>query len=145
MSQSHVMFRVGGQPFAIASASVHAIHDELTLQPVGGTQNWFLGLAVADGVLLPVTDLGRYLKLAPATGRTLRINPELGVGALRVDEIIGVDKTVSANRDSELPKALQTNADLFTHSLSANTGEHWVLDVPRLLQSARFTDIGVPA
>lgn len=145
MSQAHVMFRAGGQSFAIASSLVHAIHDELTLQSVGDTKNWFLGLAVADGVLIPVTDFGSYLKLSPASGRTLGISPDVGVGALRVDEVIGVDDTATMVSDAVLPQELQANADLFTYSLNAKTGEHWVLDVPRLLQSKRFVDIGVSA
>ena len=145
MSQAHVMFRAGGQLFAIASSSVHAIHDELTLQSVGDTKKWFLGLTVADGVLVPVTDFGSYLKLAPASGRTLGINPDVGVGALRVDEVIGVDDTATKMTDGVIPQELQANAELFTYSLDASTGEHWVLDVPRLLQSKRFVDIGVSA
>lgn len=139
------MFRAGGQSFAIASYCVHAIHDELSLQSVGDTKKWFLGLAVADGVLIPVTDFGCYLQLAPATGRTLCISPDIGVGALRVDEVIGVDDTATKVSSAVLPQELHANADLFTYSLEASTGEHWVLDAPRLLQSKRFVNIGVSA
>ncbi len=150
MSQAHVMFRAGGQSFAVASSNVQAIHDELSLQSVGDTKKWFLGLAVADGVLIPVTDLAGYLKLGQASGRTfsgrtLGISPEVGVGALRVDEVIGVDDTATKVSDAVLPQALQANSNLFSYSLEASTGEHWVLDVPRLLQSKRFIDIGVSA
>ncbi|MEE9332837.1 MAG: chemotaxis protein CheW [Granulosicoccaceae bacterium] len=145
MSQAHVMFRAGGQSFAIASSIVHAIHDELALQAVGDTQKWFLGLAVADGVLIPVTDFGSYLELPPASGRTLSLSPDVGVGALRVDEVMGVDDTATKASNAALPLELQANAPLFTYSLNTSTGEHWVLDVPRLLQSKRFVDIGVSA
>ncbi len=143
MSQAHVMFRAGGQSFAVASSLVHAIHDELVLQSVGDTKNWFLGLAVADGVLIPVTDLGSYLKLSPSSGRTLSISPDAGVGALRVDEVIGVDDTATMVSDAVLPLELQSSSELFSCSLDTKTGKHWVLDVPRLLQSKRFVDIGI--
>jgi|GEM_PF-838365 len=142
---AYVMFRVGGHSLAMASNHVQTIHDELSIQAVGDTKSWFLGIAVADGALVPVTDLGRYLQLAQASGRTLGISPDVAVGALRVDEVLGVDDTAAKKMDAALPPALQDNAGLFSYALDASTGEHWVLDTPRLMQSPRFIDIAASA
>lgn len=143
MNEAHVLFRAGGHSFAVASTAIGAIHDDLPIQQVGDTREWFLGLAVANGELLPVTDLGMYLGLVASSGRTLGINADLGMGALRIDEVIGVDKQPKVIDKANLPQALQSFAMLFNYALDAESGEHWVLDLPRLLQSETFINIGV--
>lgn len=143
MNEAHVLFRAGGYSFAVASTAIGTIHDDLPIQEVGDTRNWFLGLAVANGELLPVTDFGQYLGLAASTGRTLAITADMGLGALRIDEVIGVDKQPTIVDKPTLPQALQSFAMLFNFALRAESGEHWVLDLPRLFQSETFINIGV--
>ncbi len=142
MSEAHVLFRAGGHSFAVASSAIGAIHDDLPLQEVGDTRDWFIGLAVAHGELLPVTDFGKYLGLAASKGRTLGINADLGMGALRIDEVIGVDKQPTVADTATLPQQLEPFAMLFNYALDAESGEHWVVDLPRLFQSETFISIG---
>ncbi len=137
-----MLFRAGGHSFAVASTAIGTIHDELALQEVGDTCDWFLGVAVANGELLPVTDFGKYLGLACSTGRTLGINAEVGLGALRIDEVIGVDKQPNVIENATLPGELESFAKLFNVSLNTDSGEHWVLDLARLFQSEKFINIG---
>ncbi len=145
MTEPFILFRAGGLAFAVASSAIRSIYDDINIQAVGDTHHWFLGLAVADGELLPVSDFGAYLALKKCTGRILGINPDVGVGALKVDEVIGVDKQAQRDEHATLPSELLEHKALFNFALSSESGTHWVLDVPRLLQSEQFINIGEPA
>lgn len=115
-SNDHILFNAGASKLCVAAASVHCIHEGLMTQAVPDTQPWFAGIAVVDGRLLPVTDLGAYLDGIPAVGRVLELNHKLGMVGLRVDDIINV----SGDYDEQ---------------------EYQLVDVAELVQSARFLDI----
>ena len=97
----HVLFEAGGLALAVPADAVQAIHDELPLQRVEGTRAWFLGLAVADGRLLPVTDLGAWLGVRASGGRTLQLHADVGIAGFRVDVVYGLsDADASVSEDA---------------------------------------------
>lgn len=108
-------FSVDDLYLCAAASSVHCIHEGLAIQQEAGTQHWFLGLAVVEGRLLPVTDLGAYYGRSPSSGRVIEVVHKLGSVGLRVDEISGV--TSEPNREYQL------------------------IDITQLVQSEQFLDI----
>jgi len=136
---SHVLFRAGGLPLAAPANAVQAIHDELTIQPIEGTQPWFLGLAVARGRLLPVSDLGAFFNQTPSAGHTLQVNPTIGIAGLRVDNVLGIteDSPVRQPIASRAPG----NAAMSAWKISRDATDHRVVDIAMLLQLPRFLNI----
>lgn len=148
----HVLFEAGGLALAVPADAVQAIHDELPLQRVEGTRPWFLGLAVADGRLLPVTDLGAWLGRRASGGRTLQLHVDLGIAGFRVDVVYGLsdaDTDVSAERDAgavagkgggtvsrEGPDGVLTPL-----TIDEDGRQHRIVDLAGLLQSPEFLDI----
>lgn len=137
--QRHVLFEVGGRAFAVPADTVQRIHDELALQRVDGTRSWFLGLAVADGRLLPITDLGAWFGLRAASGRILQVHPDVGIAGLRVDVVHGLS-------DAEVVSDAADNAEVLVEPLTVQSihqdgREHRVIDVAGLLRSEAFLDI----
>ena len=140
----HVLFEAGGLALALPADAVQAIHDELPLQRVEGTRPWFLGLAVADGRLLPVTDLGAWLGLRAAAGRTLQLHPDVGIAGLRVDTVYGLsraDADVAANEDVADAPGASGEAALTALTIVEDERRHRIVDLAELLQSPRFLDI----
>ena len=152
----HVLFDAGGLALAVPADAVQAIHDELPLQRVEGTRGWFLGLAVTDGRLLPVTDLGAWLGLRAAGGRTLQLHPGVGIAGLRVDTVYGLSE---ADADATVPDAdaapreaaprlvpePDADAALTGRTIVEEGRQHRVVDLAALLQSPRFLDIAAGA
>lgn len=139
----HILFKAAGLKLAIESQFVRAIHEQLPVQTVAGTRNWFLGLAVADGKLLPVTDLGAFSGMRGCAGNTLELVTEGTVAALRVDEVTGMSDVQVIDKSTELPcsKALAQQL-AFTGDTVRNKGDvHQVFDVSALVQSAAFVNI----
>ena len=156
MSQPrHVLFEAGGLPLAVPADAVQAIHDELPLQRVEGTRPWFLGLAVADGRLLPITDLGAWLGLRAAGGRTLQLHADVGIAGFRVDTVYGLsdaDADIESDDDDEVRAdgrdavAPRTRHGVLTPMIIVEDGrQHRILDLAGLLQSPAFLDIGADA
>lgn len=115
-SDEFILLRADNLKLCVAASSVHCIHDALSTQAEAGTQTWFAGLAVVEGRLLPVTDLGAFYNAKPTSGRVLEVAHSLGIAGLRVDEVLGV-------------------ADSYDENL------HQFIDVAQLVQSAKFLDI----
>lgn len=113
-----IFFRVDDLYLCASAASVHRIHDGLVTQREPGTQGWFLGLAVVEERLLPVTDLGAYYERPPSTGRVIEVAHELGRVGLRVDEVYG--------QSSERPGA---------------TDDYQLIDIAQLVRSEQFLNI----
>ena len=111
----NVYFSVDNLNLCVSASSVHSIHDGLNTQREAGTQSWFLGLAVVEGRLLPVTDLGAFYGKKPSAGRVIEVAHQLGRFGLRVDEVHGVA--------SEMAREYET------------------LDIAQLVQSDQFLDI----
>ena len=152
----HVLFEAGGLPLAVPADAVQAIHDELPLQRVEGTRAWFLGLAVADGRLLPVTDLGAWLGLRSAGGRTLQLHADVGIAGFRVDTVYGLsdadaDVEADGNGDGEAGgygppsdgRSVGGGDDgvLTSMTIVEDGRQHRIVDLAGLLQSPAFLDI----
>lgn len=129
---------------AVPANFVKSIHESLPTQPVAGTLEWFLGLSVANGKLLPVTDLGLFLDRQASQGVTLELEPDMAVAALKVDEVMGVTE-MQARGDVDTPtmdaKLQSTRLLLTGESVDHKGGLHRVLDLPALLQSSAFVNI----
>lgn len=144
----HVLFDAGGLALAVPADAVQAIHDELSPQRVEGTCSWFLGLAVADGRLLPVTDLAAWLGRRAAGGRTLQLHPDVGIAGLRVDTVYGLSEAgadaaahESTGEHDAVPGTPDEGAVLSALTIVEEERQHRVVDLGALLQSPRFLDI----
>ena len=143
----HVLFDAGGLALAMPADAVQAIHDDLAPQRVEGTRGWFLGLAVADGRLLPVTDLAAWLGLRAAGGRILQLHPDVGIAGLRVDTVYGLSESgadIAAHEPEEAGDEVPAHgaeAALSALSIVEEARQHRIVDLGALLQSPRFLDI----
>lgn len=139
----HIILMAGELPLAISATAIHSIHDGLRVQSEPDTQPWFLGLTVADGRLLPVTDLGALLNGKASHGRIIEVAHSVGLAALRVDSITGVCRAE--------PQTLEAPVDFPASGLSSNMSiydnsvNYFVMDVAELVHSAPFNAIGLSA
>jgi len=140
---SHILVSAGGLSLAIESACVHCIHDGLKTQSEEGTQKWFLGLAVADDRLLPVTDLGAYLNHGSSLGRVLEVTKRLGLAGLKIDEVHGVSNKAPTPLDKEFSVATQTEPALQALSIEEDGVRYQLLDIVQLMQSSRFLHVAL--
>lgn len=145
IEHSHLLFSAGGISLAVDSAAVHCIHDGLATQAEDGTQEWFLGIAVADERLLPITDLGAFLHGKACEGRVVEVARNLGIAGLKIDEVHGV------SRNEPDPSSVSAEAKEHDWPLQAlainDLGQCYpILDIAALLQSSRFLNVEhVPA
>ncbi len=58
-------FSAGGRSLALPASAVERVLEVPATHRVPGTPAWFAGLAVLAGRLLPVTDLGAWLRALP--------------------------------------------------------------------------------
>ncbi|MFK7853715.1 MAG: chemotaxis protein CheW [Granulosicoccus sp.] len=136
----HLLFNAAGLNLAAPAEAVKAIHEKLDVQPVAGTKRWFAGLAVANGKLLPVTDVGVYSGRRSSTGRTLELDPAAGIAGLRVDNVVGLS-------DSPVSDAGQTQPsgyDILTLTgrvIVQDEHSYQIVDIAALVQSAAFLNI----
>ncbi len=138
--QSYILFNAGGFALAADSASVHCIHDDLTIQPEDNTVDWFLGLSVADDRLLPITDLGIFLKGYASIGRIIEVARHFGVAGLKIDEVHGVSKKqpVQLESDRTAPEVSSPLKSVAVNDL----GRHYqLIDITSLLHSSRFLNV----
>lgn len=139
----YLLFVAGGLELAAPSDLVEAVHDQLGVQAVAGTCGWFRGLAVAHGKLLPVTDLGAFATKRSSSGRTLELNPAVGMVGLQVDSIVGL----SHAEVSEVPLSnaeqsqQETGLRLSERAIVHGSSLHRVLDLASLVQSPEFLTI----
>lgn len=147
-SLEYILFVAGEIPLATPASSVRCIHDSLQIQSEPGTHEWFLGLAIADSQLLPVSDLGAYLTGKASLGRIIEVSRSIGLAALRVDVVNGVSRAK--------PIAVAEPADVTLDSTASfdSTGsyvvrdkeqEHRVINLTQLLLSDRFNTIAKPS
>jgi chemotaxis signal transduction protein len=134
----HILFNAGGLALALPSSHVHAIHDGLSFQSVSGTVDWFLGMAVADGQLLPVSDLGSFFQQRASTGRIIEIARHFGIAGFRVDTIDGVSRNPGIAGSSVSDSRFLTDV-----KVSENNIDYQVVDIASLMQSARFLNIAL--
>lgn len=136
----HLLFNAAGLNLAAPADAVKAIHETLDVQPVAGTKRWFAGLAVANGKLLPVTDVGVYSGRRSSTGRTLELDPAAGIAGLRVDNVVGLS-------DSPVSDAMQTlspgydTLTLTGRAIVQDEYSYQIVDIAALVQSAAFLNI----
>lgn len=138
-SSAHLLFKVAGTFWAVDVTSVHKVHDQLSIQTVPGTHSWFLGLAPVDGQLLPVTDLGAWLKSSPADGPVLHLTANLGSCGLRVENIMGT-QTIPIT-PSAFNAAHTLMAGALPEVIRVDGTDFRVVDMSLLAQSPAFVAI----
>ncbi|MBX2885491.1 MAG: chemotaxis protein CheW [Granulosicoccus sp.] len=142
MSQ-HLLFDAAGIYLAAPAKYIKSLHEGLTVQPVAGTKAWFLGLAVVTGKLLPVTDVGAFYGRRACVGRTLELEPSVGIAALRVDQVFGF----TDNEPTEIAAGAQhvaendENLTLTGQVIVDSQRVFRILDLVELVQSSDFIDI----
>ncbi len=138
--RSYILFNAGDLALAVDSASVHCIHDDLSIQSEGNTIDWFLGLAVADERLLPITDLGRYLNGNPSYGRIFEVARQFGIAGLKIDEVHGVSKKHPERLESN-QTVVEDSSSLKSVAVSDLGRQYQLIDIASLLQSSRFINV----
>jgi len=118
---------------------VQAVHDSLDVQQVAGTKQWFKGLAVAEGKLLPVTDLGEFLGQRSATGHTIELSESVGIAGFTVDEVFGLSDAVAERQD--VVESSPANMVVTPWIIRDSERVHRVLDVAAMMARPAFTDI----
>lgn len=163
---NHILCSAGGLDLAFNSEHVHCVHESLVAQDEQGTHDWFLGLAVAEERLLPVTDLGQYLQGEQSTGRVIEVARELGIAGLKIDEVHGMSQSlpktpgaksfakvvarklamggVLQNEDDadELYDDVLSDDSPIVNSVIAEQGKQYhLLDLAKLMRSQRFLNV----
>lgn len=144
MSMRHLLFEASGLFLAARADLISTVHENLRVQPVAGTRHWFRGLAVAQGKLLPISDLGTFCGLRCCDGHTLELSESAGMCGLQVDRVIGLSSRQVVDvplDDAELPFSSDDNLALGTRAIIQQERVHRVLDVAALLQSPVFLNI----
>lgn len=139
----HLLFDAAGMKLAVPSKQIKAIHEPLSVQAVNGTCNWFAGLAVVNGKLLPVTDLGAFCAQRRCTGRTLELDPDIVIAGLRVDVVAGLsdDKPVASNMAMQRAEHSADPLKLTGESIGVDNEEHLIIDVHALVNSTVFVNV----
>lgn len=144
MSQ-HLLFDAAGINLAVPATLVKSIHESLTVQAVSCTKPWFAGLAVAGGKLLPVTDIGAFSGRRACTGRTLELDPSVGIAALRVDQVLGLTEIEPCEASAEEKGANLSSGDTnlaLTDQIIVDNGRvHHIVDIAALVQSPVFINV----
>ncbi|MFK7993739.1 MAG: chemotaxis protein CheW [Granulosicoccus sp.] len=139
----HILFVAAGLKLAARACQVRTVHEQLAVQAVAGTTNWFLGLGVANGRLLPVTDLGAFAGRQSCTGRILELDPSVGIAALKVDEVPGFSDAIPLEVKSEQNSLehMSKSLTLSGKSIKDKAAEYHLLDVDELVHSEAFINI----
>lgn len=140
----HLLFDAAGMKLAVPSRLIKAIHEPLAIQAVNGTCNWFLGLAVVHGKLLPVSDLGAFCGQMRCTGRTLELDPDVAIAGLRVDFVSGLcdEQPTPTHAATQLGDSSVAQLKLTGQSVRSNNDEHLIVDMHALVNSAEFINVG---
>ncbi len=139
MSKSHLLFKAGEHALAAPAGVVQAVHDSLDVQAVAGTKSWFKGLAVANGKLLPVTDLCEFLGQRSASGHTIELSESVGIAGLMVDDVIGLSDAVADRCDAD--DSAPANMVMTPWVISDAGRKYRVIDVDAMLVRPEFIDI----
>ena len=125
---------------AVPAPRVRVIHEELSIESVVGTCDWFLGLAVSRGRLLPISDLGLFIGKQACRGSTLELDVDASTIALRVGEVFGVYSLQLIDDDQPVNgDAHARNLTLTGKKVCIDGQAHRVLDVAALAGSRAFT------
>ena len=136
----HVLFEAGGLALAVPAHRVRVIHEQLSVESIIGTCDWFLGLAVSRGRLLPISDLGLFIGRQACRGSTLELEVEASVIALRVGAIAGVYDLTLIDDDQPVEGAAHIRNLTLTGKMVCTEGQAYrVLDVAALVDSLAFT------
>jgi len=143
MSESdHILFSAGGLSLACDSSAVHSIHESLNTQNEACTHDWFLGLAVTDERLLPVTDLGAYLDGDASHGRIIEVSRNIGIAGLKIDDVRGVSRQVPSVTDANEAGGQAIVDQVIVDQVIVDQGQAYhVIDIAKLLQSTRFLNV----
>ena len=144
MTYQYLLFEASGLTLAAPAELIRAVHEELAVQAVVGTRKWFVGLAVAHGKLLPVTDMGAFAGRRSSTGRTLELSDSAGIGALQVDTVFGLSNAPVTDvpmNDREVARINDNNLALSIRAIVVDKRVHRLLDVAALVQSPAFLNI----
>ena len=144
MASQHLLFDASDLLLAAPADLVKRIHDELSVQRVAGTQEWFRGLAVAHGKLLPVTDLGAFCGRRASTGRTLELSASAGNAGLQVDTVHGLSDTPVTDvpfTETDDAMHLEERLALSARAIVHGSRVHRLVDIAELVQSPAFLTI----
>ena len=165
-ASNHLLCSAGGLDLAFDSAHVHCVHESLVAQKENGTHDWFLGLAVADQQLLPVTDLGQFLLAEQSSGRVIEVSRELGIAGLKVDEVHGVSQSKPTTPNSQsfaktvankislgntqaahnpaaepLDKQQEHDSPILDSVITEQGRQYHLVDLEKLVRSQRFLNV----
>ena len=140
----HLLFNAAGLHLAAPAEAVKTIHETLDVQAVAGTKRWFAGLAVANGKLLPVTDVGAFSGRRSSTGRTLELDPAAGIAGLRVDDVVGLSDSpvIDASQTDTAEDNIASSGLTLTGRMVVQEERHYqIVDIAALVQSPAFLNI----
>lgn len=139
----HILFEAAGLKLAVEANLVCAVHETLPVQRVAGTCHWFLGLAVVNGKLLPVTDFGAYAGRQCCTGHTLELVTNTSFVGLRIDALKGSSNSNPdiTNEPWQDDEPFASHVLLSGRSFSTGGETHHGLDVAAMVESPAFINI----
>lgn len=140
----HILFDICGLKLAADASAISTIHDYLPIQAVAGTVSWFLGLAVVNGRLIPVTDLGAFSGQHPSTGRTLQLRASIATVALKVDDVIGLHSTRPVRAPQVVRERMPSVAQrlmLSGQTVQSHDVDYEVIDMEALVESSFFKNV----
>lgn len=139
----HILFEAAGLKLAVEANLVSAVHETLPVQRVAGTCHWFLGLAVVNGKLLPVTDFGAFAGRQCCTGHTLQLATNTSFTGLRIDAVKGSSDSNPGEKGEPCRDDEPFASQVLLSGRSFFTGgeTYHGLDVAAMVESPAFVNI----
>jgi len=140
----YLLFDAAGLDLAAPSDSIKTVHEELSVQSVSGTKEWFLGLAVAQGNLLPVTDIGAFAGRRSSNGITLELAPSVAIAGLQINNVCGfADDDFKTVTLTNIERQVIDDGNLTFTERAIVKGDRAfrLLDITSLVQTSEFLDI----
>jgi purine-binding chemotaxis protein CheW len=140
--QQYVVFSVSGERYGVTIGQIGEISKPLDTTPIPRTAQFVLGIGNVRGVVIPILDLARRLRLAamPQTRETrvLIVRQDGEHYGLVVDRVYGVAQIAPEDLE-ETPGALPGQRADFIHALARSDGQLViVLDLAALLTPSDF-------
>ncbi len=147
--QQHVVFTVGEETYGIPIAQIGEISKPMYTTPVPRTAEFVLGIGNVRGVVIPIIDLARRLRLDTRGGgrdsRVLIVRHDTEQYGLLVDSVAGVMSIAPENLE-EAPGALAGARGDFIRALARGDGRIIIiLDLGTLLEPGDFLAASVSA
>lgn len=138
----YVSFRVAGEMHGLPITDISEISKPFDTTPVPRTADFVVGIGNVRGIVLPVLDLPRRLRLRPSQHgrdtRVLIVVHEHELYGLVVDEVLGV-VPIAPEELEEAPGAIAGTRGEFIHALARQGGEIMViLELSTVLRAADF-------